>query len=259
MTRNEVINYLAPLVIEVCKSKTKKILPSVCLGQAICESGWMTSQRMVNANALFGIKVGKNKVHFGDAWDGSFYDTKTKECYDGKNYVDITDKFRSYKTVRDSIEDYYDMMGSCSRYKNAINEKNYVKCITAIKNGGYATAPDYISTICNIIESNNLIRFDGCMVENLGNLTVSDYEVGKTYIITASDLIVRKEPSTTAEKVGHSNLSTDGQKHDKDRDGGLDKGTRITCLEINKHDNETWIRTPSGWCCAKINRKVYVK
>ncbi len=75
------------------------------------------------------LKLEKNKVNFGRHWNSKAYSTKTKECYDGKTYVNITDMFRAY----DSVEDYYDMLGSCTRYAKCVG-------ITAIKNGGYATS-----------------------------------------------------------------------------------------------------------------------
>ena len=122
-------------------------LPSVAIAQAACESNWGTSSKMVKANALFGIKVGKSKVHFGNAWDGSAYDTKTKECYDGSTYVTINDFFRAYRSIQDSIEDYFDMLASCKRYKNCLNKTDPRQTIQAIKDGGYATSPTYVSTL----------------------------------------------------------------------------------------------------------------
>lgn len=173
---NDFIDMIAPIVIEICNATSKKVLPSVCIAQACCESAYGTSPKMVRANAIFGIKVGKSKAHFGNAWKDKAYSTKTKECYDGKTYVQITDMFRAYDTIRDSIQDYYDMLGSCSRYKGCINEMDYVKSITAIKNGGYATSPTYINTICTIIKKQNLTRFDSCMT---GCVNVSNYPLLK--------------------------------------------------------------------------------
>lgn len=157
------INTIAPLAIETCNQRSKKVLPSVCIAQAACESNWGTCRRMIDAKALFGIKVGKNKVHFGKCWKGKAYSTKTKECYDGKTYVSITDMFRAYDTVEDAVGDYYDMLGSCSRYAKCIGVMDAKQCITAIKNGGYATSPTYINTIMNIIKKYNLTKYDVCM------------------------------------------------------------------------------------------------
>lgn len=154
------IEMVAPVVQEKAKGRVKWSLPSVCIAQCCCESAYGTSPKMKRANALLGVKVGKNKVHFGKAWKDKAYSTKTKECYDGKTYVNITDMFRAYDSIADAIEDYYDMLASCSRYKECLNQPNPQKCITAIKNGGYATEPDYITTIMSIIKKYNLTQYD---------------------------------------------------------------------------------------------------
>lgn len=154
------IALVAPIAQEKASGRNKWSLPSVCIAQCCCESAYGTQPKMVRANAILGIKVGKSKVHFGKAWKDKAYDTKTKECYDGKTYVSINDMFRAYDSIADAIEDYYDMLVSCSRYKGCLNQKDPQKCITAIKNGGYATAPDYITTIMSIIKKNNLTQYD---------------------------------------------------------------------------------------------------
>lgn len=76
-----------------------------------------------------------------------------------------------------------------------------------------------------------------------------------TYTITASDLIVRSAPAGSA--VGHGGLSTDGKAHDKDGDGALDKGTRITVSQISVSGNDIWGKCPSGWVCLKKGNSVY--
>lgn len=76
-----------------------------------------------------------------------------------------------------------------------------------------------------------------------------------TYTITASDLIVRSTPAGSA--VGHSGLTSDGKAHDKDGDGALDNGTRITVSQISVSGNDIWGKCPSGWVCLKQGDKVY--
>lgn len=152
------IKQIAP--IAQAKSKCRA-LPSVCIAQACCESAYGTSPKMIRANAVFGIKVGKSKAHFGNAWHDKAYSTRTKECYDGKTYVAITDMFRAYDSIEDAVEDYFDMLAACKRYKACISERDPRKCITAIKNGGYATAPEYITTIMSIINRYDLTKYDG--------------------------------------------------------------------------------------------------
>lgn len=154
------INTMIPIAQNQAKKHDGKLFPSVCIAQACCESAYGTSPKMIRANAVFGIKVGKNKVHFGKAWKDQAYSTATKECYDGKTYVNINDFFRAYDNVSDSTEDYMDMLCVCSRYKAALNCKSPRDSIYGIKNGGYATAPNYCTTIMNIIRKYNLTQYD---------------------------------------------------------------------------------------------------
>lgn len=162
---DEFIGKIAPAAQAKAAGRTKWTLPSVCIAQCCCESAYGTSPKMMRVNAILGIKVGKSRVHFGKAWKDRAYSTKTKECYDGKTYVNITDMFRAYDSITDAIEDYYDMLASCSRYRAALNQADPRDCITAIKNGGYATSPTYISTIMNIISRYDLTQFDSTVTK----------------------------------------------------------------------------------------------
>ena len=170
---DEFIKKVAPIAQAKVSGRDKWSLPSVCIAQCCCESAYGTSPKMMRANAILGIKVGKSRVHFGMAWRDKAYSTQTKECYDGKVYVNITDMFRAYDDVEDAIEDYYDMLAACSRYRNCLNQIDPRNCITAIKNGGYATSPTYVNTIMNIIKKYNLTRYDGVVTDNAGSIAVS--------------------------------------------------------------------------------------
>lgn len=160
-TQTQVKAFIA-MIAPIAQAKSKgRALPSVCIAQACCESAYGTSPKMIRANAVFGIKVGKSKAHFGTAWHDKAYSTRTKECYDGKTYTNITDMFRAYDSIEGAVEDYFDMLASCKRYKACISEREPRKRITAIKNGGYATAPEYITTIMSIINRYGLTKYDG--------------------------------------------------------------------------------------------------
>ncbi len=154
------IDKIAPIAQEKASGRQKWSLPSVCIAQACCESAYGTSPRMLRANAVFGIKVGKSKAHFGTAWKDKAYNTKTKECYDGKTYVNIMDMFRAYDSIEDSVEDYYDMLVACSRYRGCLNQTDPKTCVTEIQKAPYATSPTYISTIIGIVNKYNLTQYD---------------------------------------------------------------------------------------------------
>ena len=160
MEKNEFIPKIAPIVQAENKKRGNPLFSSVVIAQAICESGWGQSTIMMKANAIFGIKA-------TSSWKGKVYNANTKECYDGATYTNITACFRAYNSLAESISDYFDLITGLSRYKKAINSKSPAECITAIKNGGYATSPTYIQTILQIIQDNNLTKYD--VVETVEN------------------------------------------------------------------------------------------
>ena len=84
------------------------------------------------------------------------------------------------------------------------------------------------------------------------------YTVGKAYTLQV-ELKVRTGPGTNYAAKKHSQLTADGQKHDKDNDGCLDAGTVITCKEVNVVGNDVWIKAPSGWMAAYYQGQVFIK
>lgn len=162
--RANFLNKIAPIAQAQAKKHGNKLYASVCIAQAIQESGWGTSTKMVRANALFGVKVGKSAWKFGTAWKGAAYKTGTTEYYDGKNPTKITDFFRQYDNLSDATEDYMDMLCTASRYKNSLNRATPEESIRAIVAGGYATGPSYAEHIISLINTYNLKKYDGSEV-----------------------------------------------------------------------------------------------
>lgn len=156
------IEMMAPLAVEQCKKHDGRIFASVCLAQAIHESGWGTSTKMIRANAVYGIKVGASAYKFGTAWKGKAYKTGTTEYYDPAKQIatKIVDWFRAYDSLMDATEDYYDMLCHCQRYKAALNRSTPKECIEAIVKGGYATGPDYAKHIMDTIRTYGLEKYD---------------------------------------------------------------------------------------------------
>ena len=176
------INRVAPIAQAKASGREKWSLPSVCIAQCCCESGYGTSPKMINANAILGIKVGKSKAHFGTAWKDKAYSTSTKECYDGKTYVNITDMFRAYDSIDDAIEDYYDMLATCSRYRGCLNQVDPQICITEIQKAPYATSPTYISTIMSIVSKYGLTQYDSVVTGSRRTLKMGSRGVDVTYL-----------------------------------------------------------------------------
>ena len=245
MTKNEFLETVSKLVVEENNKRGDPLFSSVVIAQAICESNWGQSKIMMKANAIFGIKATSN-------WKGKVYNAKTQECYDGKIYTNITACFRAYNSLEESISDYFDLITKLERYRKACVANSPLECITAIKNGGYATSPTYINTIMSIINSNNLTKYDDIEIN-------AQYEIGKIYTLQV-DLNVRNGAGTNYNKKLYNELTADGKKHAyKQTNAILKKGTKITCKDIIKKDSEIWLKIPSGFVCAIYNGKEYIK
>ena len=255
MTKQQIefINMMAPIAVRQAAKHNNALFPSVTIAQAAHESGWGTSKKMVNANALFGVKVGKSAWKFGTAWKGAAYKTGTTEYYDGKNPTKIVDYFRAYDSIEDATEDYMDMLCHCKRYKSCLNRNTPAQSITAIVAGGYATGPEYATKIISIINSCNLTAYDkqGAVIDL--------WQIGQTYT-TQQDLNVRREPN--GELVPFEELTPNAQAHAFISPNGtavLKRETRVTIKEIKITETATtWLRIPSGWICGKNSKYIYV-
>jgi flagellum-specific peptidoglycan hydrolase FlgJ len=132
--------------------KTHNLLPSVTIAQSVGESGWGPSSGLATkGNNLFGIKCGSK-------WTGKAYTAKTGEFLNGKN-VTITDSFRAYDSMADSVIDRANFL-SASRYKDMMTKNTAREQFQAMKNGGYATDPNYVNKMMQIVNDSKLTRFD---------------------------------------------------------------------------------------------------
>ena len=210
LSESEVVAKVGPLFTE--EQKRSGILASVIAAQFILESGYGKTDLAQNANNCFGMK----KKLSGNTWEGSTWDGKsiytkiTKECYDGKTYVDVKADFRKYPRVEDSIADHSAyllgaMNGSAKRYEGLKGCKKYREAIQIIKDGGYATDPKYVDKICNIISKWNLTQYDLKENSGLGTTTTEKKEDAfKVFQVKVSIpyLNIRKGPGTNYAKTG---------------------------------------------------------
>ena len=201
MEKSEFISTVAPLVVAENQRRGNPLFSSVVSAQAICESGWGQSKIMMKANAIFGIKA-------TESWKGKVYNANTQECYDGSTYTNITACFRAYNSLAESISDYFDLITGLDRYKKAVHTQSPLECITAIKNGGYATSPTYINTIMSIINSNNLTKYDN--VDNVENPVENSANVDIEQL--ARDVINGKYGNGNERKNKLGNLYEEVQK-----------------------------------------------
>ena len=129
------------------------ILASVTMAQAILESGWGASELATHANALFGIKADRR-------WSGKTYSIQTKEWYDGKNPVVITDSFRAYDSWEASITDHSRFLTSSERYQRVVHARSYQAACTELQCAGYSTDPEYAKKLIQLIEQYKLYSYD---------------------------------------------------------------------------------------------------
>lgn len=160
----QVIAKVAPLYTETQKSSG--ILASIRLAQFILESGFGKSELGQNANNPHGMKTELS----GNTWGGSTWDQKsvyekpTAEWENGK-YVTIMGKFRKYECIEDSVADHAAYLsnakdGNKLRYNGLKGCTDYRQAAQIIKDGDYASSPDYVEKLCKRVEGWNLTQYD---------------------------------------------------------------------------------------------------
>ena len=119
---------------------------SITLAQGILESGIGESRLAIKGNNHFGIKCHDN-------WNGESIiedDDEKGEC------------FRKYAKATDSYRDHSLFLTERGRYSFLFEYKktDYKKWAKGLKKAGYATNPEYSTLLIDLIERNNLGRFD---------------------------------------------------------------------------------------------------
>lgn len=164
LSEAEVVEKVGPLFSK--EQKRSGILGCVIFAQWILESGYGSTELALKGNNFFGMK----EVLSGNTWPGTTWDGKstitinTKEYYNGE-WVTISAKFRKYPAVKYSIEDHSAyllgaMNGALPRYAGLSGCTDYKKAAQIIKNGGYATDPNYVDKLVNIIERWDLTKYN---------------------------------------------------------------------------------------------------
>lgn len=132
------------------------ILPSVTVAQAILESGWGNSSLSTQAHNLFGIK---------GSYNGQSVNMPTVEYYGGRR-VWINDNFRSYPNNAASVEDHGRFLTVNSRYSNLRGDTNYISVTNKLRADGYATAPNYATSLQNLIRTYKLTQLDSVAISS---------------------------------------------------------------------------------------------
>lgn len=242
MDKQAFVNKLYPTLAayaETCGYNPNVVRAMVA--QAACESSWGESALAAKYNNYFGMKC-------GSSWTGRSVNLSTNEEYNGQ-IVNIKDNFRVFNTFNDGIDGYFQFL-KYERYaplKECNDPESY---IFMLKECGWATSSSYVSTLASILKA---------LPEYTGNAEVDCvYKVGYTGTLKYN-MKARSGPGQEYPMVGYENLTADGKAHDKDKNGCLDAGTRVTIKEVVTYVDSVWIRIPSGWICAKDIDKNYVE
>lgn len=194
MTNAEFVEKIGALASE--DMKKTGILASLTIAQAILESAWGTSALAQAPNYnLFGIK---------GAYNGNYCEFNTSEYLNGK-WVTVKAQFRKYPSWAESLADHSALFNTYDRYANLRGCTDYKLACRYVREDGYATDPSYTSKLINIIESNNLTRFDNVAVST----TPSTNNSG-TYTVQAGDTltaIANKYRTTVDSLVALNNIA----------------------------------------------------
>jgi mannosyl-glycoprotein endo-beta-N-acetylglucosaminidase len=128
---------------------------SITLAQACVESDFGRSLLSSKYNNLFGIKAYGNEPQVA---------LDTKEYEKGKWYT-IIGNFRTYSSWSASISDHTALFvngvsWNPNLYQNILTAASYQEAANNLQTDGYATDPNYSSTLIATIEQFNLSQYD---------------------------------------------------------------------------------------------------
>ena len=152
------------------RHRLQGLFPSVIIVQSGFESGWGQDLIARNYHNYFGFKVGTNAPVYSDRWCDAngkrSFSTKTPEYKNGQK-VTITDSFRVYDSMEDSLVDRNALIFSLNRYKAALSARTPLEQLQALQQGGYSTSPTYANDIWKQIQRDGLTKYDELLQQAL--------------------------------------------------------------------------------------------
>lgn len=137
-----------------------KILPSLCIAQAIQESNKASYKE--GQLRLSGLASDCNNYH-GMKWTNgcgeNFKEYSTKEQRPDGTYYTILARFRRYETLEAGIAGYFKFL-EYKRYQNLRGVTDYKRACELIREDGWATSLSYSKNLIACIEYLDLTRFD---------------------------------------------------------------------------------------------------
>ncbi|MHB1681575.1 MAG: glycoside hydrolase family 73 protein [Bacilli bacterium] len=153
MQPNEFLTTLGPAATQLYDAKG--LYASVSLAQSALETGWLkflphdihTGQNSYN---IYGIKG------VGPAGSVECY---TREWQNGA-YVTILAQFAAYHSYLESMEGHAQLLLTDSIYKPVLDAVTPYAACYALQDCGYATDPTYASQLVQLIQQNDLTKYD---------------------------------------------------------------------------------------------------
>ena len=133
----------------VASAAKTKVPASFIIAQGALESGWGNH---APGNNLFGIKA-------DTSWNGPVTTKVTREYIDG-TWQTETDTFRAYPDWQGCMDDHAQFFITNPRYAGCFAFTDGPCFTNAVAAAGYATDPNYATTINEIIIEHNLSQFD---------------------------------------------------------------------------------------------------
>ena len=170
---SEFFTKIAPIAIE--EMSRTGINASVTMAQAALESSWGKSGLSLKYSNYYGMTSGciNNATYPPSSYKGIVLhkDEQFNNC-SGNAYWDGTvvamcnkgggdcQWYRVYDSFANSTRDHSRLLVQSSHYSGCNSYKNSKDQIQCIKNGGYATDPNYVSKVMNMINDYNLTQYD---------------------------------------------------------------------------------------------------
>lgn len=152
--KRDFIVTIAPIIKRVASERGYLTCAAV-IAQACIEGGWGKSALAAKYNNHFGMKCGAY-------WKGPSVNFKTKEEYTPGTLTEIRDNFRVYSSMEEGVRGYYDFINT-KRYARLKVARGYAEYAKLLKECGYATSSQYVTTLVSTVMKYNLERYDGIM------------------------------------------------------------------------------------------------
>ena len=147
--------FIASILEPALRSQREFGVPaSVTIAQAIWETNWGQSGLAIKANNYFGIKGRPKPGPAGVIW------METWEHVNGRD-ITVTEPFRAYHSVEESVMDHGRYLTENSRYAEAMRNTSDPRLfIRLVHRAGYATDPAYSDKIIRLMDRYNLYVYD---------------------------------------------------------------------------------------------------